>query len=167
MPDQIDSPGGKWEAEGASDFPDEQMKREIAGRLRSALKLAGGPSKIAARCGISLRTIANYTGERSELKVSALIRLAEACGVSVDWLATGRLPVHPVDRVADLIVPTLHEGVLLKAIEAVEAVPESRALGPRKKAQVVGALYSMWADGEIPNAEKGLDTAARLVALAS
>lgn len=59
------------------------------------------------------------------------------------------------------------QGVLLKAIEAVEAVPESRVLGPRKKAQVIGALYSMWADGEIPSAEKGLDTAARLVALAS
>jgi len=57
--------------------------------------------------------------------------------------------------------------VLLNVIEAVETVPESRLLVPRKKAQVIGALYSMWADGQIPSAEKGLETAARLVALAS
>lgn len=100
MQDQDDRASGKREAGGASDFPDEQIKREIAERLRHALKLAGGPSKVSASSGISLRTIANYTSERSELKASALVRLAEACDVSLDWLATGTPPVHRLDRLA-------------------------------------------------------------------
>lgn len=151
----------------AADVEDERIKSDMAKRLRQAVDLGGGPSKVSEKSGVPLRTLGNYTASRSEIKSTALTRLADACGVSVDWLATGRLPVHPVDRLADLIVPTLHEGVLLNVIEAVETVPESRLLVPRKKAQVIGALYSMWADGQIPSAEKGLETAARLVALAS
>ncbi len=174
MQDQEDSQGGKWEGETLPDFPEDRLKREIAERLRHALKLAGGPSKVSARSGMSLRTIANYSSERSELKASSLVRLAEACDVSLDWLATGMPPVHRVDRIMRFEADAggepktvLDEALLAKVIAAVEDVPASRSLAPHKKAQVLCTLYSMWADSEIPSHEKGLDTAARLVALAS
>lgn len=152
---------------GAQNVAEERLKADMAERLRQAVSLGGGPGKVSEKSGVPLRTLNNYMSGRSEMKATALVHLADACGVSVDWLASGRLPVHPLDRVADLIAPTLHEGVLSQVVAAVEEIVASRALSPVKKAQVIGTLYSMWADGEIPSHEKGLDTAARLIALAS
>lgn len=74
----------------AQDAGDEALKNDMAERLRRAVDLAGGPGLVSERSGVALRTLGNYTGGRTELKAGALIKLADACGVSLDWLATGQ-----------------------------------------------------------------------------
>ena len=84
-----------------NDFDHATSKVEIARRLREALKLSGMSAvSVADRSGVPLKTLQNYLGAKSEMKVSVLVRLADALGVSLDWLATGRPPVHPVSRLA-------------------------------------------------------------------
>jgi phage repressor protein C with HTH and peptisase S24 domain len=72
-----------------SDFGVKASKSEIAARLRSIIKNAGGSTAASEKTGINLRTLNNYLSGISEPKVSALALLSRATGVSLDWLATG------------------------------------------------------------------------------
>ena len=60
-----------------------------ADRLRRAVKLAGGNLAVARQAGVPLGTLNKYIAGR-ELPADNLVALADACGVSVEWLATGR-----------------------------------------------------------------------------
>lgn len=68
---------------------DVTLVQERAERLKEALRLAGGGAAVAKQIGMPIPTLNNYIAGR-DMKASALIALAEACGVSLDWLATGR-----------------------------------------------------------------------------
>lgn len=67
---------------------------ERARRLHLAVEEAGGPGKVSANSGVNLRTLGYYLNGR-DLKSEALAAIADACGVSVEWLATGRGPMRP------------------------------------------------------------------------
>jgi Bacteriophage CI repressor helix-turn-helix domain len=67
---------------------------ERAARLRQAVAEAGGNKAAARRAGVPLGTLNNYLAGR-DLKVQALIALAEATGVCLEWLATGHGPMRP------------------------------------------------------------------------
>jgi hypothetical protein len=70
-----------------------------ANRLREAVRAAGGNQAVSQRSGVPLRNLTRYiAGE--EMKATALIGLAEACNVSLDWLATGRGPMQPGTELA-------------------------------------------------------------------
>lgn len=75
---------------GAVDDAEERLKADIAKRLRWAVERAGGPGVVSAKSGVVLRTLGNYTSGKNDVKATALVRLAEVCGVSVEWLATGQ-----------------------------------------------------------------------------
>lgn len=64
---------------------------ERAARLKEAVRQAGGPRAVARRSAIPEATLNNYLGGR-DMKVNALVALAEATSVSIEWLATGRTP---------------------------------------------------------------------------
>ncbi|MFZ4411129.1 MAG: helix-turn-helix domain-containing protein, partial [Paracraurococcus sp.] len=66
---------------------------ERAKRLRQAVKLAGGGSAIARRIQMPLGTLSRYQRGR-EMKAGAMIALAEATGVRLEWLATGAGPMR-------------------------------------------------------------------------
>ena len=57
-------------------------------RLRVAVTRSGGVTAVSRISGIAATTIQNYTAGR-DLKVGALVALARACNVSLEWLATG------------------------------------------------------------------------------
>jgi hypothetical protein len=67
---------------------------EVRRRLSAAISGAGGKTIVAARSGVSLRSLDYYLVDR-EMKLGALVALAAACGVTVEWLATGRGPMRP------------------------------------------------------------------------
>lgn len=68
----------------------------IANRLRVAIKNAGGNLKISQQTGIALGSINNYLGAKHRLPFSVAVQLSQACGVSLDWLATGEeAAAHP------------------------------------------------------------------------
>jgi len=71
---------------------------EMAFRLELAIAQAGGPSAVARRADMYPSTLHRYRAGR-ELPSSALVSLARAAGVRLEWLATGEGPMqgeHPV-----------------------------------------------------------------------
>ena len=66
---------------------------EVAQRLKQAVESTGGPSSVSRRSGIPLATLRTYLNGR-DVRLGALVALADACGVTVEWLATGRGPMH-------------------------------------------------------------------------
>ena len=61
---------------------------ERAERLKDAVRSAGGPSSVSRRAGVPLSTLNDALFGR-EMKVSFMVKVAGACGVSIEWLATG------------------------------------------------------------------------------
>jgi transcriptional regulator with XRE-family HTH domain len=74
--------------ENNSPAPDREII-DRAERLKEALKLAGGAAAVARKIGMPMPTLNNYIAGR-DMKASAVVALADGCGVSVEWLATGR-----------------------------------------------------------------------------
>lgn len=157
-------------------FGDEALKAEIGIRLRQAVKLGGGNKAVSAKSGIPLRTLANLL-DGQEMKVGQLVRLAAACQVSLDWLATGRLPVHPVEQLARFEAATgMHEETAPLDQDALETVlvvlddqlrDAATALAPAKKAKIVAMLYALRQYGHLPDQSTLAETATRLIALAT
>ncbi|PYD48498.1 LexA family transcriptional regulator [Novacetimonas pomaceti] len=66
-----------------------RLIEERSQRLKQAVKDAGGNRQVSERSGIPFGTLNAYLAGR-EMKVSALISLARACDVPLDWLAEGK-----------------------------------------------------------------------------
>lgn len=64
-------------------------KEDVCERLRAAVKNAGGNQHVAAASGVPLASLNSYIAGR-EMKAAVASRLADACGVSLEWLVTGR-----------------------------------------------------------------------------
>lgn len=83
----------------SDEFPDPDQEvgtQERAARLRVAVDGAGGNATVARRIGMPLSTIGRYLAGR-EMKASAMIALAQATGVRLEWLATGMGPRTAAD----------------------------------------------------------------------
>lgn len=61
---------------------------EFLARLKECIQKAGGASAVARKAGIPLGSINHYSLGR-EMKLSSAILLADACGVSLAYLAKG------------------------------------------------------------------------------
>lgn len=140
---------GKWEEDS------------LLGRLRSAVRNAGGGLEVSRRSGVPYGTLNRYLAG-SEPKWSNMGKIAQACGVSLDWLATGRLsppagqqpsatptPAPPPPPPASPPGPvklfaTVNIDLLAAAMEGaeralIEANPNTRNW--RARAQLVTLLY--------------------------
>lgn len=173
---QGDSQSRNTEGGALPSFGDEALKAEIGMRLRQAVKLGGGNKMVSAKSGIPLRTLANLL-DGQEMKVGQLVRVAAACQVSLDWLATGRLPVHPVEQIARFEAATgMHEETAPLDQDALESVlvvldeqlrDAATPLPPAKQAKIVAMLYALRQYGHLPDQSTLAETAARLIALAT
>jgi transcriptional regulator with XRE-family HTH domain len=63
--------------------------RNVAGRLREAVRAAGGNLAVARRSGVPLATVNNYVRGRNGMKIEPLLALAAACNVPLQWLVSG------------------------------------------------------------------------------
>lgn len=123
-------------------------------RLKAAVKAAGGNAVVAKKSGVPLGSLNNYFGGR-EMKVPAMIALADACGVTVEWLAAGRGPMHAGDappqqhpaattRAGELaVLRNLDVDYFRDAINMVEAeaAAENITLNRDEKAALVAEMY--------------------------
>ena len=138
----------------------EPTDREVAERLRQAVRAAGGNRAVAERSGVALATVNNYVRPRGGLKMRPLAALAKACGVSLEWLVTGEQPppgfaltaatrppglsepqadLSPAGTVGDIDVPTL-----AKAIEIVAAIGEATwGDDPKTMAHRIATTYAV------------------------
>jgi phage repressor protein C with HTH and peptisase S24 domain len=101
--------------EGGSENED-APSGEMSLRLDQAIAQSGGPSAVARRAEMYLGTLNRYRGGR-ELPSSALVSLARATGVRLEWLATGEGPMQGDSTPAE--APATPPGhVLLPLLEA-------------------------------------------------
>lgn len=66
-----------------------QDLKALGERIRYAAQKLGGNDSLSAETGIPLRTIGNYIAGTNEIKALALLNIARAAGLSIDWLLTG------------------------------------------------------------------------------
>ena len=103
------------EQQGASHSAD-APSGEMSLRLDQAIAQSGGPSAVARRAEMYLGTLNRYRAGR-ELPSSALVSLARATGVRLEWLATGEGPMQQDQPV--VTAPAAPPGyVLLPLVEA-------------------------------------------------
>lgn len=102
-------------SEGGSENED-APSGEMSLRLDQAIAQSGGPSAVARRAEMYLGTLNRYRAGR-ELPSSALVSLARATGVRLEWLATGEGPMQ--GEAAPVLAPATPPGhVLLPLLEA-------------------------------------------------
>lgn len=95
------------------DMPNRQRQRvttdnnpdlsDLAGRLRHAINLAGSnPNRIEVSTGITRQALyAVLQGKTKALSYPVLRALSKHLGVRPEWLADGRMPMHPAPELKD------------------------------------------------------------------
>ena len=115
-------------------------------RLRQAIHLGGGNKKVSEATGIGLTNIQNYLKGR-EMRIDTALALAEACGVTLEWLATGKDPAPQAPPAAAARPPKLFSFVdtelLAAAVQGAIGVFEAKgaAIEGRAFGQIVCLLY--------------------------
>lgn len=77
-----------------------EARRRFVLRLEEIAEKAGGKSELARKAGLAPSSLANYFG-RSEPPLTALVLLARAGRVSLDWLSGADVPPRPADFVPE------------------------------------------------------------------
>ena len=112
------------------------MLENFTSRLKKAVKEAGGNKAISKKSGIVLGTLSQYIRGISEPSISKIAAIAEAWGVSLDWLAYGKdvNDTNPIDR-----------ETLTDAIEVLENALNKRngTLPPKAKAEALMLAYEI------------------------
>lgn len=119
---------------------DQKARQAFAERLSMLRADFGSAQKLAHLTGFGKTTVQNWINGISEPDVTDAVRLADALGVNLSWLAAGRGDMHahegdlPKTRAFDIDSPLLEA-----AIAAVEEWLEKRrlTLSPADKARAV------------------------------
>jgi transcriptional regulator with XRE-family HTH domain len=76
---------------------------DLGGRLRHAINLSGSnPNKIEVATGITRQALyAVLQGKTKTLSYPVLRALSKNLGVRPEWLADGRMPMHPAPELKD------------------------------------------------------------------
>jgi transcriptional regulator with XRE-family HTH domain len=148
--------------------PSNSQTLERANRLREAIRAAGGNLVVSQRSGVPISTLNNYLAGR-DMKAAALIALAEACNVSVEWLATGRQPEpaipaeppSPAPPPLSEIYAALNIDLFAQALEKAFTLLAERGQVPdwRRLGQVILLVYDQLTSAEAKRASN--DTASR------
>jgi transcriptional regulator with XRE-family HTH domain len=87
------TPPGRQKAENSS--PSIALR---AKRLKeAATKVQGGSQELASRTSIPYTTLRQYIRGETDIPTDKMVQLAEATGVSVAWLATGKGQMEPFE----------------------------------------------------------------------
>lgn len=135
------------------DFSDLQVAtlehaNPIAERLRAAIRKAGGNKAVSERSGVLLSTIGRYLAGY-DMKFQSVLALAEACGVTLEWLATGKeapsapIPAPPAPAAPPKLFATVDMDLFGAAIDGAQAVfgAKGKVGRGRALAQVSCLLY--------------------------
>lgn len=114
----------------------------FGGRINEAI--AGCPSKkwISDKAGVSLSQLSRYMTEESQPTIEPMARIAEASGVNLEWLITGRGPKLVSDG---HIYENFDTELLVDAIETLESGLDisGRSATPRGKAELIVLVYEL------------------------
>jgi hypothetical protein len=118
---------------------------ELGSRISLAIDRIGGLKKAADAAGTSDETLANWRDGRSRPSLFGVIGLAQAAGVSLEWLAVGDGEKMRGGGEEVRPVLALDEDALRDAVVAIEEhlVERNQVLDPINKAVVISTLYHM------------------------
>lgn len=124
-----------------------EFRQELAKRIRECASIVGSGDLLAEKSGIPRRTLETYLAGTSEPKISAIVRIAAAAVVSVDWLAVGRgnKTGEVREPAGSYAVAGFNEQLLINVVTAVERVQQKEGLIilPEKKASLINLLYQL------------------------
>jgi transcriptional regulator with XRE-family HTH domain len=131
------------------DFTVDRKLQDRAERLRDAVRAAGGNKGVAERSGVPLSTLNSYLRGR-DMPTSALIDLAEATHVRLEWLATGGGPRMRGEQPSAPPLPT-PEQVTAAADNAVKTLlPENPTEEERAYLLLVSVEVKKFLDAKCP-----------------
>ena len=86
MADEKDSDAPNGNSAPTSALNSEARAR--VSRLNDAISRAGGARAVAVKAGLLSGTLSRYMSGR-EMRADIIVKIADACNVSIDWLLTG------------------------------------------------------------------------------
>lgn len=127
----------------------------LAARLvicKDMMKGRHPPLSVAA--GIKASTWNNYWTGKREPKVGQIVKIADACGVTLDWLAAGRGPMLEEER-KPYQVTAVDAELLRRVLEILDAVAreQNTVFSSAARAHVAALVYSMVADNPLLQAD--------------
>jgi transcriptional regulator with XRE-family HTH domain len=120
---------------------------QFADRLKSEADAYKNASALAREVGVVEGTVRKWTNGISQPKIGETVALARALRVNLLWLATGEGPKHPGEPAAPGQIDLKS---LQLALEMVEQALETRrrVTDPENKAQIVAAVYDLFAGNQ-------------------
>ncbi len=131
--------------------------RGFSHRLREAMQ-GRSIREFASSATMSAGTLHNYLNDESLPTLDKLISLANTANVSLNWLATGRGPVHLEHQVSKLQEPgseqatatekRLDVALLTAILECLEKtiVDLNIEMSPEKKSSVTVSIYDLYSE---------------------
>lgn len=146
------------------------IKEAMCRRIRECARMVGSGDELARRSGVPRRTLETYLSGRSEPKATGLALIAEAAGVSLDWLLLGRGEPVPCGRpAAESAHATLDAALLAEVVATIEdwLTTNNQTLAAPKKADVIVLAYELVRQGAANGeAEAALHLVVRLLRVA-
>lgn len=90
----------------------DKVDSAFVARIHHVVELAGGIAALSRKCHLSRAVIHKYLNGDSDPSRMRLIALAQAAGVSVDWLATGEASPTTIEPSTDIPWPRLDANAL-------------------------------------------------------
>jgi len=129
-----------------------EINEPLAARLRHCAEIAGSGDNLARKSAIPRRTLEYYLTGQREPKASKLVAIADAVGVTVEWLVSGRGSMFP--QPADF-----NRELFIECWQAVDALLD--ALGEKKAGkQRISLVFQVYDECIVEKAGgRGLDMA--------
>lgn len=118
--------------------------RDFGKRLRTAMESRHTQESLAAAIGVSVSGIKKWLSGGTDPGWSGVVAAAQTCGISLDWLATGKGAPEPADGSAARMDAQLLSSVIGLVEEWLDQ--HRRSLPAAKKAEVIIALYEIALD---------------------
>lgn len=81
--------------------------KKLGERIKICASKVGGYDSLYDKTGIPVRTLSNYSAGINDIKSAALVSIAGAAGVSLDWLITGEGEPEPNPDAVPVNIPVL------------------------------------------------------------
>ncbi len=93
------------------------MTDKLQERLKEIARECGGNRALCEKSGVSERTFANWLAGSSEPKIIGIASIANAAGVTIDWLVTGTKPKRRLGARSENCEQTVKIVLIDKALE--------------------------------------------------
>ena len=128
----------------------------IGARINELARLAGSKKKLANMAGLSESQLHRIASGDSQAKIENIAAIAINCGVSIDWLAIGKISQDSQGVCEQPLVYHTDAVMLQDVLTAVEKYLDEHdlVLEPGKKAELITLLYDYFqAKGRVENSE--------------